>query len=52
MIRRNYDIIGTITTGGVLAILHAPWPLWLWWVGIVAYVAQGRVRAALETRHA
>lgn len=42
----NYDIIGTATSGGILALLHAPWPLWVVWGCIVAYVAQNHIRAA------
>lgn len=49
MLRRNYDIVGTVATAGVLLIVSAPWPLWVVWGGIVAYIAQDRIRAA---RHA
>lgn len=53
MIRRNYDITVTATAGCVLAILHAPWPLWAVWGGIVIYVAQGHIRGqSRAARHA
>lgn len=44
MLKRNYDILGTISTGAVLAILSAPWPLWIIWGGIIVYQVQNRVR--------
>lgn len=47
--RRNYDIVGTAATGAVLWSLSAPWPLWAVWGGIIAFIAQDRIRAA---RHA
>ncbi len=45
MIRRNYDVIATAGTAGVLMIVHAPWPFWLVWGGITAYQATNRWRA-------
>lgn len=49
VMRRNYDIVGTVATGGALWALHAPWPLWAVWGGIIVFIAQDRIRAA---RHA
>ncbi|WP_169846773.1 hypothetical protein [Rhodococcus marinonascens] len=46
VLRRNYDIVGTVSTGAVLWVLNAPWPLWLVWGGIIVYVVQDRIRAA------
>lgn len=28
LLRRNYDLVSTVGTGGVLLALDAPWPLW------------------------
>ncbi len=44
MLKRNYDILGTISTGVVLAILSAPWPLWIVWSGVVVYQVENRLR--------
>lgn len=35
LLRRNYDLVATVSTAGVFAALHVPWPLWAAW-GIVA----------------
>ena len=45
MLRRNQDIAVTAATAGVLLIISAPWPLWVVWVGIVAYIVQNRIRS-------
>ncbi|MCZ4556074.1 hypothetical protein O4215_10845 [Rhodococcus maanshanensis] len=44
MLRKNYDVVATIGTAGVLLIVSAPWPLWLVWTGIVGYLATNRLR--------
>ncbi|MFE3291664.1 hypothetical protein [Rhodococcus sp. NPDC059234] len=49
LLKRNYDILGTVSTGAVLWVLHAPWPLWVAWGGVIAFIAQDRIRAS---RHA
>ncbi|MDI9908012.1 hypothetical protein [Rhodococcus sp. IEGM 1406] len=44
MLKRNYDILGTISTGAVLVILSAPWTLWIVWGGVVVYQVGNRLR--------
>lgn len=44
LLRRNYDIVGTVSTAGVLLITDAPWPLWLAWCGLVGYQITNRWR--------
>ncbi|MDF3309733.1 hypothetical protein P3H15_32465 [Rhodococcus sp. T2V] len=44
MLKRNYDVVGSISTAAVLLIVSAPWPLWVVWGGIVAYQVQNRLR--------
>ncbi|EOM75771.1 hypothetical protein DW322_16365 [Rhodococcus rhodnii] len=48
--RENYDIAGTAATGAVLWSLHAPWPLWLVWCGIIAFIVYDRTAAARQNR--
>lgn len=43
LLKRNYDVVGTVSTAGVLLIVHAPWPLWVAWGGIVAYQVGNRI---------
>lgn len=38
LLRRNYDLVATVSTAAVFAALNVPWPLWAVW-GVVA-VAQ------------
>lgn len=40
ILRRNYDLVGTVSTAGVLLIVDAPWPLWAVW-GIVTALQIG-----------
>ncbi|MBS1691427.1 MAG: hypothetical protein JST91_04325 [Actinobacteria bacterium] len=44
LIRHNYDLVATASTAGVLLIVHAPWPLWAVWGGILAYQIGNRAR--------
>lgn len=43
LIRRNYDIVASIGTAGVLLAVRAPWPLWIVWGGAVAYQLGNRI---------
>ena len=46
MLKRNYDLVVTAATAGVLMIVGVPWPFWVVLAGIVAYQAANRYRAA------
>lgn len=43
IVQRNYDLVGSASTAGVLLIVHAPWPIWAIWVGIVSYQVVNRI---------
>jgi hypothetical protein len=43
MLKRNYDLVATVSTAGVLLIVHAPWPLWAVWGVIVTYQLGNRI---------
>lgn len=48
---RYIDLLITASTGGVLVLLHQPWPLWLIWAGILVYQIGWRVnRATTRTK--
>lgn len=50
LLKQNYDLVGTASTAGVLLIVHAPWPLWVVWGGVLAYQAGNRINHARNTR--
>jgi hypothetical protein len=41
-LRANYDLIGSVSTAGVLLAVHAPWPFWAIWAAVVAYQVGNR----------
>ena len=42
-LRRNYDLVASVSTAGVLLIVHAPWPFWAVWAGVVTYQLGNRI---------
>lgn len=43
ILKRNYDLVGTAATAGVLLIVNAPWPLWAAWGAITTYQIGNRI---------
>ncbi|WP_166436376.1 hypothetical protein [Tsukamurella asaccharolytica] len=43
MLRRNYDLVATAGSAGVLLAIGAPWPLWLVLGGIVTFQVANRI---------
>lgn len=43
VLRRNYDLVGTVSTAGVLLIVGAPWPFWTVWGAVTAYQLGNRI---------
>jgi len=43
LLRRNYDLVASISTGAVFLALDAPWPLWTAYGATVAYQIGNRV---------
>lgn len=44
VLRRNYDLVATVSTGAVFAALGVPWWLWAAYGVLVAYQISNRVR--------
>jgi hypothetical protein len=43
LLRRNYDLVATVGTGGVLLVLDVPWPLWVVYGVTVTFQIGNRV---------
>lgn len=42
-LRRNYDLVGTASTAGILLIVHTPWPFWTAWGAVTTYQIGNRI---------
>lgn len=43
VLRRNYDLVASVSTAGVLLIVSAPWPFWAVWGVAVTYQLGNRI---------
>jgi hypothetical protein len=43
LLRRNYDLVATVSTAAVFAMLGAPWPLWAAWGALAIYQVGNRI---------
>ena len=42
ILRRNYDLVASVSTAGAFLAVHAPWPLWAVWGAVVTYQVGNR----------
>ena len=43
MLKRNYDLVATVSTAAVFTMLNVPWPLWAAWGLVVTYQFGNRI---------
>lgn len=44
LLKRNYDLVATASTGGVFLALGVPWPFWAAWGALASYQIGNRIR--------
>jgi hypothetical protein len=42
-LRRNYDLVATVSTGATLLAVDAPWPLWAVYGVVVTFQIRNRI---------